>query len=234
MSEENLEKIWKAATFDDRSEGIAAYARYHSIMCQLSRRYSMPLERTVAVFVSLSPNSDYIGNLRSTVSVLAAIWHGVPIERVQVSTYRHCLQRAWAYGQGWQSFLDRTKGPKVRAFYSNVLDPRDYRHVTIDGHMTAIWRGRDLTMRQALVYSRKEYDEISNAIKRLAFRYALIPCEMQAVLWYARKRLKGIKYEAQHNLWPLDEPDMLEPYRERPVGPERVFAQVSRMPDIRG
>lgn len=208
------------ANADDVVEGKQAYARYHHVMCTLSRKYSVPLDRTVAVFVSLSPNSDYIGNLRSTVSVLAGVHHGVSVQQVQVSTYRHCLHRAWAYAHGQASFLDRTKGPKVRAFYHNVLDPLDNRHVTIDGHMTAIWRGRDLTMRQALVYSRKEYEEISSAVKRLAFENYLVPCEMQAILWHARKRIRQIKYTAQQNLWPHDEPEMLTPYPARRLGPQ--------------
>jgi hypothetical protein len=222
------------ATAVDVAEGVAAYARYNHIMRTIAGRYGMALDRTVAVFVSLSPNSDYIGNLRSTVSVLAGVLQGWTVDQVQVSTYRHCLHRAWAYAHGQASFLDRTKGPKVRAFYHNVLDPTDDRHVTIDGHMTAIWRGRDLTMREALVYSRKEYNEISYAIKRLAFAYYMVPCEMQAVLWHTRKRLKQIKYTAQQNIWPHDEPDMLEPYPERRVGPEHIVQPAaSRVQDLR-
>lgn len=215
MSEANLRALLAQANADDRAEGMVAYARYHHVMAEISRRFSLPLDRTVAVFVSLSPNSDYIGNLRSTVSVAAGVFHGVPMSQVQVSTYRHCLARAWAYAHGEADFLDRTKGPKVRAFYHNVLDPTDYRHVTIDGHMTAIWRGEDLTMRQALLYSRKEYDEVANAIKRIAFSMALVPCELQAILWHARKRIKAIKYSPQLSIWPRDEPAFLEPYKQR-------------------
>jgi hypothetical protein len=221
----------------DRREGLAAYARYHHVMQVISHKYGVPLERTVAAFVSLSPNSDYIGNLRSTVSVLHGIANGWGIERVQVSTYRHCLARAWAYANGQARFLERTKGPKVRAFYHNVLDPLDGRHVTIDGHMTAIWRNQELTMRQALVHSRKEYDAIANCVKRMAFGEYLVPCELQAILWHTRKRLLNIKYTDQLNIWPHDEPNMLEPYPERTagrLGPEHIVQPAAAgMQDIR-
>lgn len=231
--ERHLRTMLTQANADDRAEGMRAYARYHQVMCHLARKYSVALDRTVAVFVSLSPNSDYIGNLRSTVSVLAGVYHGVSVDQVQVSTYRHCLMRAWAYANGEASFLERTKGPKVRAFYHNVLDPSDLRHVTIDGHMTAIWRGQNLTMRQALVYSRKEYEIISNVCKRIAFENYLVPCELQAILWHARKRIERIKFEAQPNLWPLDDPSMLEPYRAR-TGPEHIVQPTAAgVPDIR-
>lgn len=232
MSEKNLRAMLKLANDEDRAEGLRAYARYHEVMCGLSDKYGVPLDRVVAVFVSLSPNSDYVGNLRSTVSVLAGAVNGDGVQQVQVSTYRHCLLRAWAYVQGDARFLERTKGPKVRAFYHNVLNPLDYRHVTIDGHMTAIWRGQDLTMRQALVYNRKEYDEISNACKSLAFENYLVPCELQAILWHTRKRVKRIKYDAQPNLWPIDDPQMLEPYPRR-LGPECPIQPSPRISGLR-
>jgi hypothetical protein len=239
IGEGNFKSMWAMANVIDRGEGMAAYARYNHVMRTIATRYAIPLDRTVAAFVSLSPNSDYIGNLRSTVSVLAGVANGWDVEQVQVSTYRHCLHRAWAYVHGQASFLDCTKGPKVRAFYHNVLDPLDYRHVTIDGHMTAIWRGKDLTMREALVYSRKEYDEIANTIKRMAFAMALVPCELQAILWHARKRIKGIKYSPQINIWPHDEPAMLLPYPERRdrrfLGPEHIVQPAAaRVPDLWG
>lgn len=215
MGEANLRAMLAQADAIDFREGLAAYRRYHHILCEISRRYSLPLDRTVAVFVSLSPNSDYIGNLRSTVSVAAGLMHGVPMEQVQVSTYRHCLQRAWIYATGEASFLERTKGPKVRAFYHNCLDPTDNRHVTIDGHMTAIWRGKNLTMREALVYSRREYNEIADCIKRIAFEKFMVPCELQAVLWFTRKRLFKIKHSDQFSFWASDEPDNLRPYARR-------------------
>lgn len=214
------------ATAHDRKEGLAAYCRYHQIMRELSRRFSVPLDRAVAAFVSLSPNSDYIGNLRSTVSVLAGIYHGVSIDRVQVSTYRHCLERAWSYANGEARFLDKTKGPKITAFYHNVLDPKDRRFVTIDGHMVAIWRNQELTMREAIPKAR-EYRTISDAVKRIADHHLLVPCEVQAIMWHARKRQFNIKHSDQLNMWPTDDPNMLEPYPLRrvdgPVRPERTI-----------
>lgn len=224
------------ANAHDRAEGLAAYARYHHVMSVLADRYSVPLDRVVAAFVSLSPNSDYIGNLRSTVSVLRGVAYGLDIEQVQVSTYRHCLARAWAYAHGQARFLDQTKGPKITAFYHNVLDPTDKCYVTVDGHMVAIWRNQDLTMREAIP-SAKEYRAIANQVKTMAEEHNMVPCDLQAVLWHTRKRLLNIKHTDQKNLWPHDEPNMLEPYPERAIGrlgPEPVVQSVPRMQDIRG
>ena len=224
MSEGGELYLWAMlgkATAHDRKEGLAAYGRYHQIMVGLSQRFLVPLDRVVAAFVSLSPNSDYIGNLRSTVSVLAAVHYGHPIDRVQVSTYRHCLERAWAYANGEARFLDNTKGPKITAFYHNILDPLDRRFVTIDGHMVAIWRNQELTMREAIPKAR-EYRTISEAVKRIAQHHSMVPCDVQAIMWHARKRQFNIKHTAQLNMWPTDDPNMLEPYpMRRSCGPFR-------------
>lgn len=209
------------ANADDIAEGQRAYGRYHRIMRHLACQYDFHLSKVVAVFVSLSPNTDYISNLRSTVSVLAGVRRGLPPERIQVSTYRHCLWRAYEYVTGAADFLECTKGPKVRAFYHNVLDPHDQRFVTVDGHMVCIWRGQDLTMREALVRG-TEFEDITQATKALAFRWHMVPCQMQAVLWHTRKRLAGVKYEPQQNLWPVDDPNMLVGYPDRVPEPQHV------------
>lgn len=200
---ENLAAMFRLADAIDMAEGLLAYQRYHDVMVQMSQKYSIPIERVIAVFVSLSPNNDYVGNLRSAVSVLAGIYHGVPEEKIVVSTYKHCRTRAYQYGTGQRDFLKETKGPKITNFYHNILNPQDNRYVTIDGHMSAIWQGKQLTMREALVKTKKEYNEISDAVKRLAFSQLMLPNQYQAVLWFTRKRICNIKSEMQFDLlWP--------------------------------
>jgi hypothetical protein len=183
----------------DMEEGLLAYQRYHEVMAQLARRFSIELEKVIAVFVSTSPNNDYHNNLRSTISILAGVMHGVPEERITISTYKHCRKRAYQYATGERVFLKETKGPKVLNFYHNILDPSDNNYVTIDGHMSAIWQGKKLTMKEALV-TKKEYHEIAHAVKKLAFSEFMLPNQLQAVLWFTRKRVCNIKSENQFDL----------------------------------
>jgi hypothetical protein len=201
MSYKNLKAMFERADDIDRLEGVKAYRRYHSVMRELSDKYEVSLNRVVAAFVSLSPNSDYVGNLRSTVSILQAVAEERGFDTVQVSAYRHCGERAWAYATGAADFVERTRGPKVLSFYRNILDPEDPRPVTVDGHVTAAWRGQVLTMKQAFVRSMREYEEIAGEVRRLARYKGLLPNQMQAVLWFTRKRVLGIKYEPQRSLW---------------------------------
>lgn len=201
MSLANLRKVFKLADADDRREGQLAYRRYNDTMRMFSDFYGVPIEGVTAAFVALSPNSDYHGNLRSLASVLHAIQQGAPVENVTVSTYKHCRDRAYRYATGAEPFVTPERGPKTLAFYHNILDPEDKAHVTVDGHIVCAYHGVDRTMVEAKVRGRKEYRQISADMQKLAKREGLVPCQAQAIIWFARKRTLGIKYTAQLSLF---------------------------------
>lgn len=192
----NLEKLLDQADNIDRHEGMLAYPRYHQVMRKLATHYGFPFNQVVAAFVSLSPNNDYWGNLRSTVTLLHGISEGWPLAQINCSTYRHCLGRAYQYAMGHKDFEKETKGPKITNFYRNILDPDDTRWVTVDGHMVGAWRGVKQTMKE-LIPKRREYADIKHAVQLIAFDRYLPPSAVQAILWFARKRLLNIKYDAQ-------------------------------------
>lgn len=196
-----MSRMFAKADPTDLNEGMIAYERYHIVMRRLSEKYGFTMGQVCAVFCSLSPNSDYAGNLRSTVSVLQGINERRPDADIVVSTYRHCMLRAISYARGHRSFIAETKGPKIINFYHNILTPHSQRWVTIDGHMVAIWRNTPkATMRQSLC-SKREYEEIAQDCKGLAFRNFMLPQQMQAILWFARKRSLNVKYDPQHDLF---------------------------------
>jgi hypothetical protein len=178
-------------------EGMVAYERYNIVMRRLAKKYDTPLEIVCAVFCALSPNSDYFGNLRSTVSVLQGLRDGTPSERIVVSTYGHCKSRAIEYARGFAQFVQPERGPKILNFYHNILAPHSSRWVTIDGHMVAIWRDQpQATMKESIVH-RSEYETIAHAVKAFAFHHFMLPHQMQATLWFARKRLQNVRYDPQ-------------------------------------
>lgn len=184
----------------DRNEGLLAYARYNLLLRRLSAKYPFPLERVVAAFVSLSPNNDYIGNLRSLVSVMEGAANGVPREQIVISTYNHCRDRAYDYLTGVTHFEQNNTGLKVLNFYHNILTPDDPKWVTIDGHMVAMYRGDDGLKMKGAIPLKSEYREIKATMQRMARRRKLIPCQLQATLWFARKRVLNIKYNPQRSL----------------------------------
>jgi hypothetical protein len=231
MTAANLEALLAQADATDRSEGLLAYRRYHMVMTAMAQRYGTTVTKAAAAFCSLSPNSDYYGNLRSAVTVLHGVAYGWSLEDIQVSTYRHCLHRAYSYVAHDVDFLSVVKGPKITAFYMNVTNPEDERWVTVDGHMVAAWRGERLTMKEAIPKT-GEYRAISAAVKQLAFRNFMRPLEFQATLWFTRKRVLNIKADLQRDLllppddvWQtVRDVERIQPYPRRKQVDEPVAA----------
>ena len=219
----NLMNLLLMADATDRAEGALAYTRYHNMMRQMAELYDADFERTVAAFAALSPNNDYLGNLRSLATVLDANRRHIPPERVTVSTYGHCRDRAMKYLSGEAVFLDTVKGQKIRAFYRNIVDPQDPEPVTIDGHMVAAWMGQELTMKEAIIRPR-QYEHVADGVRRLAKLTGQIGNQLQATVWFVRKRVLKVRYDPQvglfdwldDNVWrtlvPLEE---LRPYPEK-------------------
>lgn len=221
----NLKHLWDQRDEVDHKEGLLAYRRYRTVMRMFAKHYGFPISDVTSAFVALSPNSDYHGNLRSLASVLDGVRHGVPTELITVSTYNACRDRAVSYVNKAVSFRKTVKGPKISAFRDNILRPNTSRLVTVDGHMIAAWHGQELTMKDAarLLKSKAQYMEISDAISELATGEGVAPCQAQAILWLARKRILNVKHESNLDLfWGKDDerrtlcsPEDFKPYERK-------------------
>lgn len=201
----NLMLLWTKADAIDRDIGKRAYNNYRWTLSMFQVRYpECDFNSIVAAFVALSPNNDYLGNLRSLASLLDGRRKGLAPDRITVSTYKHCRDRAYRYIIG-DPF--NAKGPKILNFYKNILDPIDPDPVTVDGHMVAAWRGQDgATMKDSKV-TRTEYKDVAADIRLMASVLGLVPCQVQATLWFARKRTLRIRYDPQLKLdRPQDDP----------------------------
>lgn len=200
LSKDNLLLWYDKADAVDKNEGKVAYVRYHTLLLKVAEMYNQPFDRVVAAFVSLSPNSDYLGNFRSLLSVLEAVVHGWSIETITTSTYNQARDRAYACLVGKRNILTDSKGPKILSFYNNILDPDCKEYVTINGHMVAIWKNKNLVMKRALI-NKTTYREISDTVKELAEELNLVPNALQATLWFTRKRVAKIIYSPQGDLF---------------------------------
>lgn len=200
MSMDNLLALWKRADAIDIAEGLLAYGRYREVMQRLADRYGVDLGRVVAAFAATSPNSDYVGNVRSVVTMLEGLARGLPADACTVSTYKACRDRAYTYLTGEADFMATVKGPKIRAFYSNITDPEDPIPVTIDGHMVAAHRNSGGTMKDNIP-RRAEYLQVAEDVRELARRVGVLPNQAQATLWFTRKRTLRVVFDPQLTLW---------------------------------
>jgi hypothetical protein len=206
----NIKKVWNRVDQIDYREGMLAYPRYNATLARLAAFYGAAFHSTVAAFCALSPNNDYMGNLRSLATLLKAKQEGFPDDNLlHVSTYNACRNRAWRFLSG-ENFLEVTKGKKTRSFYQNILDPNDTHPVTIDGHMVCVWKGQRMKMVE-VAWSGFRYDTVANDFREFAAEMGLIPNQVQAVLWFTWKRINNVIFKPQmslfskpHDHWGLD------------------------------
>lgn len=192
MSTDNLRRTFATADLIDRQEGLRSYEIHQRNMCRLALHYGFSRSAVTGAFSALSPNNDFMGNLRSTATLLTVKRAGLPLEAATVSTYKACARRAWRVLEG-DDFLAFTKGKKTRAFYQNIMDPRDPEPVCVDGHMISCWAGVRLTMKEA-VRVKAPYEEIADSVRTVALEQGMIPNQLQAILWFTWKRLHRSKY----------------------------------------
>ena len=204
MSRQNIERVFAQVDDTDYKAGRVAYANYNKTLRMMASAYGTGFVQTVAAFVALSPNNDYMGNIRSLKTLIIGWKAGNRIEDLSISTYNACKIRAWAYLRGERDFLMDTRGPKTRAFYHNILAPTDTKHVTIDGHMMNIYIGEVRPLVE-VARIRIPYDKISAEFKIVARKNGLIPSQLQAMLWFTWKRINKIVYSPQLALFNADD-----------------------------
>lgn len=204
----NVKTYWSLVEQCDLDAGRLAYPSYYEMVKRISNHYRFDFPRCVEAFAALSPNSDYLGNMRSLVSLLQGINEG---REYTVSTYKACALRAETYLLGTVDFLATVKGPKIRAFRNCIMDPLECNEFVLDGHMIAIALGKPMTMTEAQLAMRKVgYHRLEDAYIGFARRSGLRLPELQAALWYCRKRVEGIKFTTQKDFW-YDDARLLYP-----------------------
>lgn len=201
MSRANLEKLWERADHTDKADGMRAYIKYHDLMSAIGNHYGVDVDRTTAAFCALSPNNDYWGNLRSLVTMLYYFKHRWDLSGATVTTYKAAAKRAALYLNEDALFMDHAKGQKTRAFYENISDPTKWGPVTVDGHMAAAYCDQPWTMREAGPWlTRVRYREVERTIQDMAHDLRMLPHQVQAVLWFTRKRVRGVVYDPQMDM----------------------------------
>lgn len=199
---------------EDFLEGGRLYPRYKAQLRVIAEHYGVGISAVCGAFAALSPNSRIEANLRSLVTCLEGIRQGVEEERIVVDTYRRMRPSALAILRGEVDFTDVCKGDKITAFRSNLLFLSDSRRVTIDGHMLRIMLNRPtMTMREAEMAKREAggYAVFERAFLAFADRHCTDrtgPCDLQAVMWSAARRLHGRGVE----LWRVRPVEEIKPY----------------------
>ena len=207
--------VYEQAVEPERYDAIMSYFRYHALLRTIAERHSAPIEVAVAIFSILSPNNNYLQNIRDTETLLVNEKRGSSISDFKVFTYNQNKNKAWAVAQRSLRPDDAFISLKTWNFYNNVLHPDSPDFVTVDGHMFWAWRGvpgsvkawRKPQRRKKVAkfsVSTDTYIEIAEDIAGLARAVGLLPCQFQAILWITWKRIHAKHYVYQPDFFPKD------------------------------
>jgi len=181
----------------DYNEGLLAYPRYNKTLKQIADQANLPLFQVAGVFAALSPNTDYIKNLKSCLTVCQGFIQGKKQTECTVATYNHNREKAWRILKG-EHFYSVFKGLKVRNFWRNITEPSHPEAVTIDRHMVNVAAGKIRRLTKAGI-SKREYTQLKREFQLIAEKEKILPSQLQAVLWFTWKRINNIVYHGAGN-----------------------------------
>lgn len=198
----NLHKVFDLCNLADKADAMNSYFRYRDICAEIAKNHNSTLKVVAAVFSALSPNNDYIGNVRDAISVMA--FRCGRIDQPKVHTYRQNLNKALEIAFGRLDPMHAFPALKTKNFFRNILDPEDPEWVTIDGHMINAFRMDKKANVKGLKFNDKQYEEIKECVIELAMVEKLLPNQFQAICWVSWKAMNGRKYSRQTELMPMD------------------------------
>ncbi len=210
MSHLNLIKLFELAHNDEREAAKTWYWRYHNITTRIAQNTEHSPVIAHAVFSALSPNNDYIGNLRDVRVLLESHRNGLGIDDFKVSTYGNNKRKAWRIANGACPF-EEIVAPKTKNFFMNVYLPDSPDWVTVDGHMYWAWKGergvvksRSHLNEKTANVTRKTYELIAQGTIEAAASLGILPNQLQAIVWTVYRRMHNIRQTQQMELIPFD------------------------------
>ena len=195
--ERNILACYQAANESDRNEGLFWYAQAHEQAELLSARYGITVEQSAGVIAAISPGLQWGLNVLQAEQLIKAHLEGTAIPMIGVYGKGN-IHKAIAILSGTAP-LDALPitGPKVRAFYSCILDPKSSLEVCIDRHAKCLALNESATKNgyasndANAIVTRAEYPYYVWHYRKLAERLGLIPHQLQAIVWIAWRRLQG-------------------------------------------
>lgn len=182
-----IDEWLELATPEDLASGLGWYDRAREEATSLAYLPGCgSVKRAAGVIAALSPRCQWGANVNGAHAMIRAAVTSAPEPIVAgIATNR---ARAWriANGEDPDAVLS---GPKVRAFFANIMGDVDA--VTVDVWATRAATGR--TDRDGL--KRRRYRLIAESYRRAGARRGLHPRDAQAAVWTVYRRTYGYAYD---------------------------------------
>ena len=175
-----LTAAYYRATAEELRDGIDWYVQAHQWCAGIAARYGLTLEVAVAITAAMSQGQSWDNNRMAVVSLLEGTGK-CPAYKDVLSKVKNILET------GDVSLLT---GPKITAFYQNILDPWRSEAITVDRWMARLavegWEGK-------LTVTPSRYNRIAPAIAEAARMVGLSAFQFQAVVWLVARREAGFQ-----------------------------------------
>lgn len=173
---DNILAVYRDASDAHKREGSRWYHAAHTFARGLSERYGITLEQSAGIIAALSPQCSWARNMTCADQLVrTGDTSGV------LGGSKRKAQAILAGGNP----LDVLRGPKVRAFYANILDPAGSQDVTVDSHATDVAMGQRFASRRFPLDRLGRYERIAEAYALAAAMVGVLPLTMQAICWVA-------------------------------------------------
>jgi hypothetical protein len=199
MSVENILKMYKLATPEEKRDGVVWYAEAFAQCNRIAIDLEVPVHIVTGVVAALSPNNKWDRNVKNADDLIRAFLDGDDIDDVKVCTYSAMKRKAWLILEEMpdhDGVIAILNGQKIVSFYRNIMGDDT---CTVDGHAKNIYYGErhSLTDDRTNV-GKKEYKIISDAYVAAGKRAringrALKAFEIQAITWVVWRRIHNIK-----------------------------------------
>jgi hypothetical protein len=175
------------ATAQDLANGLAWYDRARD---EALRMAYMPgcgsVKHAAGVIAALSPRCQWASNVTAAERMIRAAATR-DLEPVTAGTLSN-RAKAWRIACGEDPELVLS-GPKVRAFYANIMGDRDA--VTVDVWAARAAEGRDWPHAPV----KRRYRLLVETYRRAGERRGMHPRDAQAAVWTVYRRLHGYQYD---------------------------------------
>jgi hypothetical protein len=187
----NLLQVFEQATPQEVIEGMAWYDEAHKLGRDIAQRYGVSLDVAAGAIAALSPRSRWERNAAGALQVVEAYVQGRDPMEVPCGTFHRNKERAVQILEaGTRHGI--LSGPKVCAFADSIENP-DSGAVTVDSHAYNAWLGeRAIAGGRGPRVTPKRVREAAECYRKVAELYGIQPCQAQAIVWLAWKRMHNL------------------------------------------
>lgn len=202
--ERNILSVYALANDGDKLEGMTWYTSAHEIAKGLAGKHGISVDKCVGVIAAISPGCPWSRNVMEAEEFIRAYTLGISLPNVGVYGRRNVSKaRRILNGEACEAVLHTKTGPKIWAFYNNILSPLTSQELTIDRHAKCLaWgfssgkKGSASDDSKAIV-GKAEYRYLVRHYRELASRLGLVPHQLQAITWVTWKRIEGRVTQAE-------------------------------------